>query len=381
MRHALGDLTNLDRDSPTKKQRKRKKATRRKRTKRARLERDSSDKEDDDDPKDSGSESDSESDRESGTDHTKAVESLGRRFVLSRGLWLTPGALEAELDDTYDEKKRFDGGEVQGQYRDILNIVPAHLRGDINTGWFQRAFRAGMGDQRSNTSTRIRRVAGTSIYDCAAGDLLTPTLREKFRQEIGWTGDEYASLDVPLLHEDGRAAYDIHTCFLSPVPMRLCVALIRGPSAADAMLKGVSVPKTDNMESIHGFDHSEPATIAASCTLAIWGKSIDVHLKSRGETTNIDYEARFNEYLEILTTGLRMKTPSILHVFSEWDRIVFPNAKASYVDPEPKKNSKSDGLRRAMAAMKAEAEGADSDQEEQEEQEEGMGSAPARAER
>ncbi|KAJ7159617.1 hypothetical protein C8R46DRAFT_1224197 [Mycena filopes] len=117
------------------------------------------------------------------------------------------------------------------------------------------------------------------------------------------------------------------------------------------------------------------------CSYAIWGKSADVHLKSRGETTNIDYEARFDEYLEILTTGLRMKTPSILHVFSEWDSIVFPNAKASYVDPEHKKNSKSEGYRRAMAAMKAEAGGADSDQEEQEEEEEAAGSAPARAER
>ncbi|KAJ7863321.1 hypothetical protein B0H14DRAFT_2738834 [Mycena olivaceomarginata] len=169
----------------------------------------------------------------------------------------------------------------------------------MRAGWFERAFLSGMQDQRCNTSTRIRRQAGHSIYDCATGDLLTADL----------------------------------------LPMRLFVALIRGPSAAAAMLKSVKgavIPKTDNMERIHRIDHSEPGAIAAACTLAIWGKSMDVQLKARGDTTNINYEARFEEYLDILLTGLRKKTPSILNVFSEWDRIIFPDAKASHVDPERK---------------------------------------------
>ncbi|KAJ7854683.1 hypothetical protein B0H14DRAFT_2755965 [Mycena olivaceomarginata] len=132
-----------------------------------------------------------------------------------------------------------------------------------------------------------------------------------FERAIGWNGEEYTSLDVPILHKDGSAEYDIHTCFLSPVLMRLFVALIRGPSAAAAMLKSVKgavIPKTDNMERIHRIDHSEPGAIAAD---AIWGKSMVVQLKVRGNTTNINYEARFEEYLDILLTGLRKKTPSI----------------------------------------------------------------------
>ncbi|KAJ7836142.1 hypothetical protein B0H14DRAFT_3141849 [Mycena olivaceomarginata] len=79
----------------------------------------------------------------------------------------------------------------------------------------------------------------------------------------------------------------------------------------------------------------------------------DVQLKARGDTTNINYEARFEEYLDILLTGLRKKTPSILNVFSEWDRIIFPDAKASHFDPE-RKTGKSDGYKRAMEAMRAE---------------------------
>ncbi|KAJ7733084.1 hypothetical protein B0H14DRAFT_3517453 [Mycena olivaceomarginata] len=88
---------------------------------------------------------------------------------------------------------------------------------------------------------------------------------------------------------------------------------------------------------------------------------MDVQLKARGDTTNINYEARFEEYLDILLTGLRKKTPSILNVFSEWDRIIFPDVKASHVDPE-RKTGKSDGYKRSMEAMRAEEP---SDEEEQ----------------
>ncbi|KAJ7830473.1 hypothetical protein B0H13DRAFT_2371983 [Mycena leptocephala] len=124
----------------------------------------------------------------------------------------------------------------------------------------EKQFLSGMQDQHCSTSTRIRRQAGAAIYDCAAGDL-TPTLRDQFREEIGWNGSEYASLDVPILHKDGSREYDIHSCFLSPVPMRLFVALSRGPSAAAVMLKSLEsavILKSDNMGRIHHIEHSEP---------------------------------------------------------------------------------------------------------------------------
>jgi hypothetical protein len=89
-------------------------------------------------------------------------------------------------------------------------------------------FLSGMSSQRSNTSTRIRRSSGTAIYNCSPADLLTPTACLKFKKEIGWKdfedgeGGEYVSLDVPILHKGGSTEYDIHTCFLNPVLMRVC---------------------------------------------------------------------------------------------------------------------------------------------------------------
>jgi hypothetical protein len=67
-----------------------------------------------------------------------------------------------------------------------------------------------------------------------------------------------------------------------------------------------------------------------------------------------------SKYLDILTTGLRKKIPSILHVFSEWDIIIFPNAESSHANP-PRRNGKSAGksagYHRAMEAMRAEEPG------------------------
>jgi hypothetical protein len=88
---------------------------------------------------------------------------------------------------------------------------------------------------------------------------------------------------------------------------------------------------------------------------------MDIQLKARRDTTNINYEAHFEEYLDILLTGLRKKTPSILKVFSEWDQIILPDAMASHVDPE-RKTGKSNGYKRAMEAMREEEP---SDEEEQ----------------
>ncbi|KAJ7120303.1 hypothetical protein C8R44DRAFT_623679, partial [Mycena epipterygia] len=79
--------------------------------------------------------------------------------------------------------------------------------------------------------------------------------------------------DVPLLHKDGSQEYDIHTCFLSPVLMRLYASLIRGPGGAAKLLKadsGESFSKSDVMEYIHGIDHTEPGAIAAASVLVRW---------------------------------------------------------------------------------------------------------------
>ncbi|KAJ7485738.1 hypothetical protein FB451DRAFT_1392463 [Mycena latifolia] len=366
LRKALVDKTNSPADEDHENSRRASKKSKQRPTKRRHIEIEEPMRSSDDGSAPASDDSEAEDDKD---EREQKVATLGRCFVLQKGLWLKDGTLDAKLDKGYDVKKRFDGAQVQGQLRDVLDILPDRYKGKVmREKWFQRAFSQGMSSQRSNTSTRIRRVAGHAIYDCSAADLLDPSARRQFREEIGWyefedgDGGEYASLDVPILHKDGSKVYDIHTCFLNPVLMRLFVAIIRGTNAAISMLRNDSdgcsdIPKTDNMEHIHRIDHTEPGAIAAACVLAIWGKSTDVCLRARGDHTNIDYEHLFDEYLDILTTGLRKKSPSILHVFAEWDRIVFPHAETSHVDAEKQGSGrKSDGYQRAMEAMRAEAD-------------------------
>ncbi|KAJ7687307.1 hypothetical protein B0H14DRAFT_3534119 [Mycena olivaceomarginata] len=161
---------------------------------------------------------------------------------------------------------------------------------------------------------------------------------------------------------DIRRKADFSDGKLGTLSYKLYAALIRGPDAAATTLnpeKG-AIQKNDNMERIHGIDHMEPGAIAGACVLTIWGKSADKCLHAIGDHTGIDYKARFDEYLDLLTSGLRNKVPSILRVFSEWDHTLFPGSEASHGDPQRKQcRAKSDGYRRAMEAMKAEMKDGD----------------------
>jgi hypothetical protein len=68
-----------------------------------------------------------------------------------------------------------------------------------------------------------------------------------------------------------------------------------------------------------------------------------------GTNTGINYGKDFEEYLEILMTGLRKKKKSILNVFREWDRVIFPTSDSSLVKPQDQDMSR--GLKTAMTML------------------------------
>ena len=81
--------------------------------------------------------------------------------------------------------------------------------------------------QRSNTSTRIRKQAGHSIFNCLASDLSFAEGRyDKFRGRIGWVENQdghnhYETWAVEILHKDYNGAFDINRVFLNPVLMKV----------------------------------------------------------------------------------------------------------------------------------------------------------------
>ena len=70
-----------------------------------------------------------------------------------------------------------------------------------------------------------------------------------------------------------------------------------------------------------------------------------------GTNTGINYAKDFEEYLEILMTGLRLRKKSVVHVFREWDRVVFPDSDSSLVGRD--QESTSSGLKAALELLEA----------------------------
>lgn len=81
-----------------------------------------------------------------------------------------------------------------------------------------------------------------------------------------------------------------------------------------------------------------------------WALSSDDLLQAVGTNTGINYANDFEEYLEVLMTGLRKKKKSILNVFREWDQVIFPHSDSSLVGQN---QDTSNGLKTAMDMLDA----------------------------
>jgi len=123
----------------------------------------------------------------------------------------------------------------------------------------------------------------------------------------------------------------------------------------------ITLQKSETMESIFSLDHTEPGAIAGSSVLAIWLASADTTLRSRGDKTNIDYAALYDQYLEILLQGLRDKSRSIINVFNEWDRIIFPNTESG-LGGTTSSGPSDGGNQRALDALRVEKQVADDEE-------------------
>lgn len=126
-------------------------------------------------------------------------------------------------------------------------------------------FIEGMDSQRSNTATRLRKVAA-AIFGVNALDMSPSiTRQEKFCNMIGRTTNQhgrgtYSALKVEILHRDYSGVYDRQKVFLNTRLMAVCVfntkffiALIRGPNTAIKMVKGNFGirPMTETMEILY----------------------------------------------------------------------------------------------------------------------------------
>ncbi|KAK7059477.1 hypothetical protein R3P38DRAFT_2758910 [Favolaschia claudopus] len=193
-------------------------------------------------------------------DDETQVKRAGHRFVLTKCLWVRVGSAARKFASNGQTQ---DPEPVAGHQECPSGALPR-----TNGRSLSRACVYVRCTQLGNTSTRLRRTAGAAIFNCGATDLLSPDARSsKFRELIGWrveerTGGTYSTLDVPVLHEGWGGEYDYQTCFLNKMLMRHKDQEEGGNSSNNTI---INVQSTDNMEQIHGLDHTEqsPARLPA----------------------------------------------------------------------------------------------------------------------
>ena len=260
--------------------------------------------------------------------------------------------------------------------------------------------------QRSNTATRLRRHCA-ALFGVSEADMLLPDKRrEKFRGRIGWVDagqgiGSYSSVDVEILHNDFTGHYNLQTAFLNPILMWVsCIVFhllnVSRNSPADN-LSGFccNYPGSNHSQGIderytvksknghHGskawnstyypWSYSRYSSTGMCYELdhvwenhtyelsqSRWALSADDCLQGVGANTGINYGRDFEEYLEILMTGLQKKKKSILNVFRQWDHVIFPNSDSSLVGNADKDTSR--GLKAALMML-------EDDEEEEEEDE------------
>jgi len=169
-------------------------------------------------------------------------------------MWLRKGAktFAEPIDEDFNSLAQHHfqnaNSKVQGQLAEILDLIPQRFQdGDaFKTGWISKTvsvclgfahvikpsaplhqFLNAMSSQRSNTSTRIRKTAGHSIFQCKAIELVNQEKRiELFHAMIGWVDEgngkgHYDSLNVEILHKDYQGHFDMNTIFLNPILLRV----------------------------------------------------------------------------------------------------------------------------------------------------------------
>ncbi|KAJ6495001.1 hypothetical protein DFH09DRAFT_1103839 [Mycena vulgaris] len=290
------------------------------------------------------------------------------KFVpVTSSLWLRDKkqAFTTVVDEQYNPLERFDtdAGKMQVQLVELREVLPQALRSkmaEMEKNGLADEFRAGMCDQRSNISHRVRRTAGPAIFDCSDEDLMSSAsrMKDELRRQIGWTTDKkYDPWVVEILHKDFRGEFDIDTIFLNPKLHLVFAALIRGPSAVPLLKAGKPpIVHAETNDQIWGLQHTTPGAIATSAIAASarFGLSADDSLRENGTVTGINWAADHELYVKYLTTGLEKRKASVFNIFRVWDDIFFPGRGAGLGGRAD--NGEGGSVVDVMAALNADAD-------------------------
>ncbi|KAL1698054.1 hypothetical protein EV121DRAFT_274694, partial [Schizophyllum commune] len=210
-------------------------------------------------------------------DRFNPVYTAGRRFGLTKCIWLKGGmsVFGLALDPNYDAAKRHEDShsKMQGQLRDVLDVLPDYLRERYSEEWIGRAFLhsdKGLLQQCQNIKRRLRTECCT-VLGVDTKKFPDPEYRLQFRNKIGFNDDlkNYHATDIPILHDETYSgSFDLSSWMRGTVPKQLYVALIRGSQAATHWTPGrVRTVCGETNERKFGVFHTTPEAMALTAVL------------------------------------------------------------------------------------------------------------------
>ncbi|KAJ7211149.1 hypothetical protein GGX14DRAFT_565020 [Mycena pura] len=290
------------------------------------------------------------------------VRKAGRHFVIERGLFLFTDIhtlLDTAEDPNFSEDTEFDSDDsrIQGQLRDVLDLLPADAKEIRKQEWIGAAFADGMVSQTAMIGNRLRRgslalLAKLIKFSDGEGadfdDFNSSASRfNAFSKRIGYqaatddAAEFYSMLKAEVLYEDydPQEEMDVNKIFRGRLLLLIYACIIRGPNGAKDIFEGTSskpkgttsLPGANVIQRIHKIKRTTPAAIASDAVWAIWLLSSDTQFSSGGEgdETGIDYKFYYQTFMRQICDGVRDQANWALHLFRYWDAVLFPNADDS----------------------------------------------------
>ncbi|KZV85590.1 hypothetical protein EXIGLDRAFT_841375 [Exidia glandulosa HHB12029] len=280
------------------------------------------------------------------------IQDWGKKFVINYSPWLVddsvfsmklkPGIGDKHGTRFVKKKKKFlVENLIQGQLRDLLEVIPEEYQWLRKDKDFQKHFIYGMQSMRQAWSKRLRSQGTEKIFGALADEMDSSEERfGEYADLIGYDpalaakGAPYSALRAPILHtrELSDKTFKKEDVFTRKELKTTWIGLLRGaPAAKQFRMQNRSTKVSPKVyQSIFHIRYTMRAHPAVAAVLTCWALSADIELTRTGDRTEIDWLERFHEYLSVIHRGVESKCAYTRKMFREWDAEVFNTDHSPY---------------------------------------------------
>ncbi|KAJ7051723.1 hypothetical protein C8F01DRAFT_1262517 [Mycena amicta] len=281
------------------------------------------------------------------TELATLVTTAGRRFALVCGIFFVDinKVGTTPLDDSFDPATEYDNkaNKVQGQIRDVLDVLPEEAKSKRTEPWIWHAFIDGVEAQRTLMRNRVRKQSLCYFTDDRSQFETADSRFKAFSELIGYcpATDErdahYSPFKAEVLYDQFDGTVNLDHLFRGPDLLKVYAACLRGADGPDHLFDGdhdadKERPQARTNEKIYRIKHTTPGAIATCAVLTIFLYSADPNLVEEGHVTNIVYRKRYITYVSKIRLALLKNHAWARDLLRYWDGILFPNSDESFGD-------------------------------------------------